>query len=194
MAGFMVLMSATYACGQCAVPARIKPSTVVSKAPPKAICKKADENYTAGPFGGYFVGSALSHATYDKGGFTAGGMYGWLTGTRGWSAFKEPGLAFELGVIGPIQNERPVDGIFTFNMEPTFVTNRARYGRTFLTAGYSRLFITGNAVDFGGGLDLHYSQKSARFLRVSVRDYYTFADRQQNNVTLRIDFLKFLAD
>jgi hypothetical protein len=54
----------------------------------------------------------------------------------------------------------------------------------FASAGYSLLFGTGNAVNFGGGIDYRLSQHRA--IRVEVRDYYSFSTPARHNLALRI--------
>ncbi len=62
----------------------------------------------------------------------------------------------------------------------------------FATAGYTRLFGTGNAVNFGGGFDYRLSQ--TRAIRVEVRDYYSFSTPAQHNIGLRIGFVFYIWD
>jgi hypothetical protein len=62
----------------------------------------------------------------------------------------------------------------------------------FATAGYTRLFGTGNAVNFGGGIDYRLSQIQA--IRMEVRDYYSFSSPAQHNIGLRIGFVIYLSD
>jgi len=62
----------------------------------------------------------------------------------------------------------------------------------FASAGYTRLFGTGNAVNFGGGIDYRLSHTHA--IRFEVRDYYSFSTPAQHNVALRIGFVTYIAD
>lgn len=52
----------------------------------------------------------------------------------------------------------------------------------FASAGYSRLFGSGNAVNFGGGIDYRLSQTYA--IRAEVRDYYSVSIPTQKNVAM----------
>jgi hypothetical protein len=62
----------------------------------------------------------------------------------------------------------------------------------FASAGYTRLFGTGNAINFGGGIDYRLSQ--TRAIRAEVRDYYSFSSPAQHNVGLRIGLVIYLPD
>lgn len=62
----------------------------------------------------------------------------------------------------------------------------------FASAGYTRLFGTGNAVNFGGGVDYRLSNTHA--IRIEVRDYYAASTPMQHNLALRIGFVTYLAD
>jgi|ERR1700733_7559873 hypothetical protein len=71
-------------------------------------------------------------------------------------------------------------------------TDRSWRVLPFASAGYTRLFGTGNAVNFGGGIDYRLSQTFA--IRGEVRDYYSFSTPTQHNVGLRIGFVIYLQD
>jgi hypothetical protein len=62
----------------------------------------------------------------------------------------------------------------------------------FASAGYSRLFGTGNAVNLGGGID--YRLSNTRAVRVELRDYYSFSTPTQHNVALRIAYVIYFRD
>jgi hypothetical protein len=62
----------------------------------------------------------------------------------------------------------------------------------FASTGYTRLFGTGNAVNFGGGFDYRFSQ--TRAIRVEVLDYYSFSTPAQHNVGLRVGYVVYLWD
>lgn len=99
---------------------------------------------------------------------------------------------FELGVIGPISGGYSLDGFIGFDVMFSAKLSRApRF--LFATAGYTRLFVTGNAVNFGVGLDLGKHQKDS-LLRLEVRDYFLFTGPQQHVVGLRLAFGKLIAD
>jgi len=62
----------------------------------------------------------------------------------------------------------------------------------FASAGYTRLFGTGNAVNFGGGVD--YRLSNTRAIRAEIRDYYSFSTPTRHNVALRIGLVIYLSD
>lgn len=58
--------------------------------------------------------------------------------------------------------------------------------------GYSRLFETGHALDYGLALALPRfggEKRSSDSLRIEIRDYCTFANPIQHNVVLRIGWM-----
>ena len=63
----------------------------------------------------------------------------------------------------------------------------------FLTGGYTRMFATGNAVNFGLGVDFGKDEYK-RIVRIELRDYYLFTGPQQHVLSLRVGFGKFIAD
>jgi hypothetical protein len=108
------------------------------------------------------------------------------------------GVELEGGYVGSVANASRGAGVFSANYRPSWTLNRSSCVTgacplAFATAGYSRLVGTGNALDFGGGLD-YYFAKSPRALRVEVRDYMTWQAPQQHNVALRIGLVIVLAD
>jgi len=62
----------------------------------------------------------------------------------------------------------------------------------FARAGYTRLFGTGNALNFGGGVDYRFSHNRA--IRAEAVDYYSFSTPHQHNVALRIGFVIYIRD
>jgi len=58
--------------------------------------------------------------------------------------------------------------------------------------GYSRLFETGHALDYGLALALPRPGKQSdtgKSLRLELRDYYTFANPTQHNIMFRIGWM-----
>jgi putative flippase GtrA len=99
---------------------------------------------------------------------------------------------FELGVVGPIPGGHPVDGFFSVDaMFANKLLRRRIY--PFLTGGYTRVFATGNAVNFGLGVDLGKDEYK-RLVRVELRDYYLFTGPTQHIVGIRVAFGKFISD
>ena len=101
--------------------------------------------------------------------------------------------ALELGVIGPIPHGHAADGIVSLNA--TFETVPSRHDEfPFLTGGYSRIFVTGNALNFGVGLDLPYHQSDRRIVRIEIRDYYLATGPRQHILELRIGLGSLFSD
>jgi len=99
---------------------------------------------------------------------------------------------FELGIIGPIPAGRSLDGLFSANgVFTTTVPHHEAF--PFFTAGYTRVFATGHAINFGTGIDLG-NRKSDRLIRIEFRDYYLFTSPQQNIVELRMAFGSAFSD
>ena len=103
-----------------------------------------------------------------------------------------PSPQFELGIAVPLSGGHPMDGLASFNMMfANKVPQRSLYPS--LTAGYTRMFATGNAVNFGLGIDFGKDEYK-RLVRIELRDYYLFTGPQQHVLSLRIGFGKFIAD
>jgi hypothetical protein len=63
--------------------------------------------------------------------------------------------------------------------------------------GYSRLFETGHAFDYGLALALPRFTKTtddSKSLRIELRDYWTFANPTQHNVMLRVGWMTAATD
>jgi hypothetical protein len=71
------------------------------------------------------------------------------------------------------------------------VTDRRLYPS--FTLGYTRMFVNGNAVNFGVGVDFGHDEYK-RLFRVELRDYYLFTGPRQHVFGLRIGLGKFISD
>jgi hypothetical protein len=151
------------------------------------------------PFAGAGILASQGHT---KGEFQAG------------AAFEEAppdawgGFSFEAGVLGPWAIPKARSPFLSFNYMAAWQFGPSGKGRTpkggyywhdlgrklfpFATAGYTRLFGTGNAVNFGGGFDYRFNYAHA--IRTEVRDYYSFASPTQHNVALRIGLVLYIPD
>jgi hypothetical protein len=101
------------------------------------------------------------------------------------------GYMFEGGYVGPFANLRAGSGLFAFNYVSSWQKQRTPKLFPFVTAGYAQLFGTGNAVDFGAGLD--FRPRSSFGIRVEARDYLAFAPHQ-HNIAIRIGFRRYVWD
>lgn len=118
------------------------------------------------------------------------------------------GFLFEGGYVGPWANLHEGSAFASADYMASWSLSQKAKGRTasgqpywsdrgwkvlpFARAGYTRLFGTGNAVNFGGGFDYRFSHTHA--IRVEAVDYYSFSTHPQHNVALRIGFVIYLRD
>ena len=97
----------------------------------------------------------------------------------------------ELGVIGPVANGTPVDGYVSVDLHAPLAPERLKFQPQVLF-GYSRLFVTGHALDYGLALALPRwwgRKQDGKSLRLEVRDYWTFTNPNQHNVMLRVGWM-----
>ena len=125
---------------------------------------------------------ALAGGLYGSGGKngTAGGYIA-VYDTGSIRRVANSGFMLDLGLIGPVPRN-PVDGVFSVNYLTTYNTRSGPYAYSqrqifpFATVGYSRLFATGNALNYGGGILLRYSKRGTSDnvpgVRFEYRDYW----------------------
>lgn len=138
-------------------------------------------------YANFFLGPAasLSSATHVTG--TAGITFGMYSASP---SRLNASPQFELGIAGPLPGH-PLDGLVSANyMFATKVPHREIYPS--LTAGYTRFFVTGNAINFGIGVDL--GNRNDALVRLEVRDYFLISQPDQHIVALRVGFGKLIAD
>lgn len=102
------------------------------------------------------------------------------------------GLGFESGYLGPYSNLKSGSGFMSFNYVPSWQVERKGRFLPFASAGYTRLFEIGHAVNFGGGLDLRLNNLHA--IRFEARDYYMPTRPEQHNVAFRIGWVVYVQD
>jgi hypothetical protein len=118
------------------------------------------------------------------------------------------GFSFELGYLGPWSKSSDGSAFFSADYMASWCFGQKAAGRMpdgtifwtdrgwkflpFATAGYSRLFGSGNALNFGGGLDYRLNEHYA--FRIEMRDYYLFASPRQHNIAFRVGWNKYLED
>ncbi len=149
--------------------------------------------------GGFVAGE------YGAGGRTgSGGVYLGLYDTGGLQRlasprhFLAPGFFLELGLAGATP-KTPVDGLFSFNFQSTYNLHQdpTRSRRTpaflFFNGGYSRFFVTGNAVNYGGGVMWRFTQRNDEFrgLRIEYRESYMPGWGRQPTVRLSFERTDF---
>jgi hypothetical protein len=98
---------------------------------------------------------------------------------------------FEVGVMAPQANRSYLTGYISVDQSIPFARPTTKY-LPMAIVGYSRLFETGHAFDYGIALALPRFGKqkdNSKSLRIELRDYWTFANPQQHNVMLRIGWM-----
>jgi hypothetical protein len=105
---------------------------------------------------------------------------------------KWGGFLLEGGYIGPWASLKTGSALFSANYIARWKLARSEKFLPFVTTGYSKLFDTGNAINFGGGVD--YKLGPTYAIRIEVRDYYAFSETRKQNVALRIGWVIYLPD
>lgn len=103
------------------------------------------------------------------------------------------GYLFEGGYIGPANSFSAGSAILSLNYLGKFnLCDRPDPGvMIFLTGGYTRLFGTGNAINFGGGLEFKITSLTG--IRIELRDY-RHSGPAEHNFGIRIALVRALAD
>lgn len=104
------------------------------------------------------------------------------------------GFLLEGGYVAPWNKFSAGSAIFSANYLASFDPSGKSSPKflPFVTAGYTRLFGTGNAINFGGGVDFLVGHSTA--LRVEARDYLRLGGPSEHNVGLRIALVKYIRD
>ena len=99
---------------------------------------------------------------------------------------------FEFGITGPLDRGHALDGLVS--LDAMFAGKfRDRNLYPSFTVGYTRFFVTGNAVNFGVAFDV--GKASSDMLgRLELRDYFLFTGPGQHVIELRFGFGKLIAD
>jgi hypothetical protein len=102
------------------------------------------------------------------------------------------GYLIEGGYVGPVNSFAAGSAIFSLNYlgRFRFSDNRDARVTAFITGGYTRMFGTGNAVNFGGGFDFNVGETTG--IRLEIRDYRQ-SGTAQHNFAVRLGLLKLIA-
>jgi hypothetical protein len=104
-----------------------------------------------------------------------------------------PFLNLETGVMGPQANRSPVSGYLSTDlMFPLMPPSKVKRDLPLFTGGYTRMFETGNALDYGIGFA--HSIDSSHSIQFEVRDYWVNANPDQHNIVFRVVWLVGLTD
>ena len=138
-----------------------------------------------------FAGAVIAAGQAARPTAMAGVTFGqYFTRSEGKGLTASP--QFEIGIVGPLPGGHPLDGLASLNyMVSGKLPRQPRF--VFGTAGYTRLFATGNAVNFGLGIDLG-KQGSGSLRRLELRDYFLFTGPQQHVIGIRFAFGSLIDD
>lgn len=104
------------------------------------------------------------------------------------------GYLFEGGYIGPVNSFSAGSAILSVNYLGKFkFSDKPDSTLTaFFTGGYTRMFGTGNAINFGGALEYQMTDRTG--LRFEVRDYRRAGGPAEHNMAIRVALLKTFGD
>jgi hypothetical protein len=98
-------------------------------------------------------------------------------------------LETEVGVMGPQANRSNVSGYLSENIWAPLHPNSKR-GSAVAVGGYTRMFETGHAVDYGIAYLMPTKRiNEMRYVQFEVRDYFAFANPNQHNVVFRVAWI-----
>jgi hypothetical protein len=104
---------------------------------------------------------------------------------------------FEFGVMAPQANRSHLTGYISLDGSIPLAPVSSRY-LPMAIVGYSRLFETGHALDYGLALALPRFGKqkndASSSMRLELRDYWTFASPNQHNIMLRVGWMGAVSD
>jgi hypothetical protein len=106
-----------------------------------------------------------------------------------------PVFELETGLMGPQANRSLVSGYLSTNFvaplaSPSLVNKM--HGVPLVVGGYTRMFETGHALDYG--LAYAHTIDDMHSIQFEVRDYWAFANPNQHNVVFRVVWLVGLPD
>jgi hypothetical protein len=105
-------------------------------------------------------------------------------------------MVTEIGVMGPQAHHSNVSGYLSQDVvlpvAPSSTLSNALHGAPLVIAGYTRMFETGHAVNFGVGFERHIDESHS--LQFEILDYLAFANPQQHNVMLRVGWVTGIPD
>lgn len=137
------------------------------------------------PSFGLFAGVGAQTNGTSKSAFQLGGSYDQYVPNH-WF-----GYMFEGGYAAPFTDLHNGSALVSINYMAAWSATHSRNYYPFATVGYSHLFGTGNAVNFGPGLDIRLTPTLA--IRVEARDYLTISPRQ-HTFAIRIGFRRLVYD
>jgi hypothetical protein len=97
-----------------------------------------------------------------------------------------PFLDLEAGVMGPQANRSSVSGYLSTDVVLP-LGHQTKQGLPLFVGGYTRMFETGNALDYG--LALSRTIDSTHSIQFEARDYWANANPNQHNIVFRVVWL-----
>jgi hypothetical protein len=102
-----------------------------------------------------------------------------------------PFLDLETGMMGPQANRSAVSGYLSTDLVLP-LSHQTKRGLPLFIGGYTRMFETGNALDYGLALSRTIDFKHS--IQFEIRDYWANANPNQHNVVFRVVWLIGLPD
>jgi hypothetical protein len=96
------------------------------------------------------------------------------------------GYLIELGYAGPLKNFRSGSTFFSADYEGAFSFTEGLM--PFITVGYTRILGTGNALNYGGGVDYIFPNWG-RGIRAEVREYRRISGAREKDLVFRFGFI-----
>jgi hypothetical protein len=109
--------------------------------------------------------------------------------------FSGPFFDLETGVMGPQANQSAVSGYLSTSLWFPLISPKDLgnpHGVPLAVGGYTRMFETGHALDYG--LAYAHPVDSSHSIQFEVRDYWAFSNPSQHNVVFRVVWLVGLSD
>ena len=106
-----------------------------------------------------------------------------------------PFLDLEAGVMGPQANRSAVSGYLSTNSFFPLIPFKDlgnKYGMPLMVGGYTRMFETGHALDYG--VAFAHPIDDAHSIQFEVRDYWAFSNPSQHNIVFRVVWLLGIPD
>ena len=159
-----------------------------SAAPAQAVTKQPEH---LGAYSDWFVRAGLtcgSGASYSAGAAKPTAQCGAIAGIM-------PFFDLEAGVMGPQVKQSKVSGYLSTNFLAPLIPRRYlgnRHGVPLVVGGYTRMFETGHALDYGVAFAKPIDRQ--RSIQFEARDYWTFSNPHQHNVVFRVVWVIGLPD
>ncbi|MEJ2109545.1 MAG: hypothetical protein P8Z37_06460 [Acidobacteriota bacterium] len=99
------------------------------------------------------------------------------------------GMLYEIGYAGPINHFKDGAALFSGNYLGSAVIGKSGRFLLFGTVGYTVLFGTEDAINYGVGIDIAIAEKKA--IRIEARDYLKYEEPFEHNVALRAAYVMF---